>query len=117
MAPGPGRSAEASTRPLPVSEYRAGRGWRQEQWLQPLDPRVTLSQEATAVSTLTDANGRPIHRLGVRLDVEPTIELAGRMLRQLECTMERLPPIGRCACRASRATCRSTSPPTEDSAY
>jgi hypothetical protein len=75
-------------------EYFHGRGKRRDRWLRPLDPNISLMQEATAGSIWTDENGKLTHRIGGRLDVARAAAAAAKMLRALDRALDRLPRIG-----------------------
>lgn len=75
-------------------DYFNGRGKRPDRWLRPLDPNVSIAQEATASSVWHDENGRWTHRIGGRLDVASAVASATKMLTAVNVAFERLPPLG-----------------------
>jgi hypothetical protein len=75
-------------------EYVHGRGKRRDRWSRPLDPNVSIMQEATSGSIWVDDKGKLTHRIGGRMDVGPATTAAAKMLRALDRALERLPPLG-----------------------
>jgi hypothetical protein len=76
------------------TEYANGGGKLRHLWSR-RDPKLGgLSQPATGVSMLTDADGVWHGRIGGRLDVRMATESAERMFVALRIAAKRLPPLG-----------------------